>query len=248
MYELDTTTAPTAWTFKEKSSINRSLSAVARAYANAYNSELKWRLMEDCADSHYKYFQKKITPLKAFLTIHGGPITFRRFGNDPDYWGEGYSRNEIYIYSEAEFDNKRFIVHEVGHTFENALDDVLRSGKLGRDGLTEDLWLRAYEGEDFGGFKSGRGSSQFSTDYGVWDDGGTPAVWNEETKKYDFAEDDHKDGRGEIFADMFIGWVYNEWETRVDGTWTTKGQERADYIARNMGDWIYRMIEKVKGE
>ena len=41
---------------------------------------------------------------------------------------------------------------------------------------------------------------------------------------------------------MFVGWVYNRWETR-SGKLIPIAQERADFIDKYMGEWITAVIE-----
>jgi hypothetical protein len=43
---------------------------------------------------------------------------------------------------------------------------------------------------------------------------------------------------GEEFADMFLGWTYNRWETNRDGTLSREGQLRADWMAARMPLWV----------
>jgi hypothetical protein len=49
----------------------------------------------------------------------------------------------------------------------------------------------------------------------------------------------------EYFADMFVGWVWNRWELSNSGLgWSPKGQERADFMASHMDNWIYEIVSK----
>lgn len=34
----------------------------------------------------------------------------------------------------------------------------------------------------------------------------------------------------EEFADMYLGWVYGQWETKAVGGWSDAGQMRADFM------------------
>jgi hypothetical protein len=55
---------------------------------------------------------------------------------------------------------------------------------------------------------------------------------------------DDTDGRGEIFADMFVGWVYRCWEPdplRPNGLSET-GELRSSFMNENMPKWIYQKI------
>ena len=45
------------------------------------------------------------------------------------------------------------------------------------------------------------------------------------------------DCNGEIFADMFIGWAYGQWEMDV-GILTNAANLKANYMTTNMSTWI----------
>jgi RHS repeat-associated protein len=222
------------WTQFDKQQVQEALWDIAGKYSITYNQELWFRAREGCGWYQGYTF---LSPSSAFIYLHGGPITFEKESNDPGYWGKAQSKNHIYIYSAAKFGNKRFVVHEMGHAFENALDDIPGWGKLGREGIHKNLWFRNYEGERFGGFAGGQGDWQWSRE-----EGGLRKVCDEDGKCRWI------DGRGEIFADMFIGWVYNQWEKNQNGPgWSAKGQERADYMSNNMPNWIFNAINAVRG-
>lgn len=38
----------------------------------------------------------------------------------------------------------------------------------------------------------------------------------------------------EVFADMFIGWVYNQWEVGIDGNLTDLGSQREVFMNNEM--------------
>ena len=44
---------------------------------------------------------------------------------------------------------------------------------------------------------------------------------------------------GEEFADMFIGWVYNQWEASINGGWSLAGQARASFMDEYMPPWVW---------
>jgi hypothetical protein len=136
----------------------------------------------------------------------------------------------IYIYSNASAaavaENPRFVVHETGHAFEKALREALPRQRLGREYIdTEYLWSR-----------NGQGTSGFAG--GLWD-------WQWSRQDGPLNLEDNTDGRGEIFADMFIGWVYNQWEMNSTGSgWTELGQARADLMSSRVPDWIFDAINR----
>lgn len=46
---------------------------------------------------------------------------------------------------------------------------------------------------------------------------------------------------GEEFADMGIGWTYNQWDSNTKGL-TRAGQARADFMNVNMAIWLTERI------
>ena len=42
----------------------------------------------------------------------------------------------------------------------------------------------------------------------------------------------------EVFADQFLGWVTNTWETNPDGSWTAQGTARAEWMNTNMTGFL----------
>ncbi len=48
---------------------------------------------------------------------------------------------------------------------------------------------------------------------------------------------------GEEFADMGIGWTYNQWEVNETGVgWSSQGQARASFMDVNMAIWLTQQI------
>jgi hypothetical protein len=163
-----------------------------------------------------------------FSSRHGQIVQrlIKEDGSDA-YWAETRSSNEIWIFDNAdarEVSQRRFVVHEVGHAFENALLGALGS-KLGQNTLGKqeyrDLWYRSNEHlpssiseaerDPNRGFAGGHGDWQWSSREG-------------------------SDWRGEIFADMFVGWVYKQWAV------TDLGQQRAEFMDTYMPGWIVEAI------
>jgi RHS repeat-associated protein len=202
------------WTRGEKITVDNALWNVSSAYQSAYQTEVWRRLMDPC-DSldprNVTLLNHRFSSIQLFRLLHGGKIEFVRKANRVSgYWAYTISSREIWIYANASesdvAENRRFIVHEVGHAFENALLGTL-GAKKGRDELPGELVNRE------GGFAGG---------FTVWQ-------WSKE------------ETAGEIFADMFIGWVYNRWET-IGTELAPLGQQRADYMHANMGGWIVEAV------
>jgi hypothetical protein len=222
------------WEQREKDSINQAVWDVAVAYANAYNEEMLRRYWEECGYDLELYTRPvKITPYHAFLEVHGGRVYFeRRAENALQYFSQGadelveskawaytVSSRNIVIFSNVTADNvvahPRWIVHELGHAFENAMLGTL-GRRAGREGLPAELWYRTVENEQNGGFAGG-------------------------FEKWQYSRDEGPNGRGEIFADMFVGWVYNQWEVDDSGL-TATAVKRADYMNSRMPGWVTDVI------
>jgi hypothetical protein len=52
-----------------------------------------------------------------------------------------------------------------------------------------------------------------------------------------------RETRGEIFADMFLGWTYDRWEEE-DGRLTDPAALKADFMNQNMPSWIALVINR----
>lgn len=122
-----------------------------------------------------------------------------------------------YVFKNATIDyayeHPRWVVHELGHAFENAteINDGSTSKKPGRDGLPKDLLIR----------KLNDPSNRDDPHAGFY---GPFSRWQYSEQRE----------RGEIFADMFVGWVYNTWAKRSDGYLTDMAARRADYMEQKM--------------
>jgi hypothetical protein len=53
---------------------------------------------------------------------------------------------------------------------------------------------------------------------------------------------DNKNDPGDIFADQFIGWVYDKWEIDAEGRMTELGRLRSDFMDKYMTQWITEKI------
>jgi hypothetical protein len=148
-------------------------------------------------------------------------VEFRRVESTRRHAGQTFS-NRIEIYNVVDKNNKPlhdyvannlgFVVHELGHAFDNALCNITPGckqpgGNPGRNSLTADLGRDDHGNRqnDFHGFAGG------------WD------VW-----QYGATHDD-----GEVFADMYLGWTYNQWGVRTD-----TGANRANHMNTNMPLWL----------
>ena len=54
----------------------------------------------------------------------------------------------------------------------------------------------------------------------------------------------HSAEASEEYADMFLGWAYNRWETDVNGAFTPDGAARSNWTSSNMAQWIALAIDQ----
>jgi RHS repeat-associated protein len=176
-----------------------------------------------------------IDPFIAFMGIHGGKIRFTRYPlslNEEtgipsfNYPGDTQSKNHIRIfwprlgqwntgpdrifYWRDDGEYERFIVHEVGHAFDNALNFAPRKTIAGYSYLlTPDVTSpNGFFGTQGQGWqRRANNLSGYNLTY-------------------------------EIFADQFIGWVYRKWQEEEPGILTPLGQKRSDFMNLYMPPWI----------
>jgi hypothetical protein len=135
-----------------------------------------------------------IEPADAYLKVFGRPVTFLRKADAASglNWGETRSRDLVWVFRNA----PHSVAGDVPATVSNRPEFSVH--ELGH--VFENVIFAAV------GVKRGRNSIP-------------PNLVNRpngffQLRRFQQSQDP---GRGEIFADMFIGWVYNRWET-IDGS------------------------------
>jgi hypothetical protein len=115
------------------------------------------------------------------------------------------------------------VVHELGHAFDDRLSTI-PDNELGKmQELNSTFPNRADFPSDVDetwvgpnvGFASGQNQFTWQMSYA---NAGSPI---------------------EEFADQFLGWVFNTWESDASGNLAPYGQARSDWMNNNMPDWIY---------
>ncbi len=225
---------PLDFTTEEMDLIEDALELVANAYAR---TALPWAHQTlYCLPQAIRNHFRPISPASAFYRIHRGKIVFYKFDEEERIGngvggktlGEDSLRNRIWIYKYGErrgtyFCNRsdecymNFIIHETGHAFNNALNKV-PSSVLGGQTNPLSIGLLTTDVTVKNGF------------YGTREN-----CWQRRL-----------DGVGtgsEVFADQFLGWVYNQWEEEVgSGKWSDMGIRRHDFMEEYMPVWIKRLI------
>jgi len=230
-------TAGTAnWTEAEKNTIRGAAIDVALALSREINRDPTNETWVRAVGDDWP-----ISPTQAFLRVYGGAVDFQRHSDDcttalrnstPPMlskdgecggWAFTWSTRLIWVFSNAEpsdvTGHPRWIVHEMGHAFENGTTQTRENGstyKPGRDSLPADLLTRKDDYGFYGGFSD-----------------------------WQYSKDDADDvtGPGEIFADMFIGWVYDKWQVNAAGEIMPGGVERSNHMNSNMRTWIKLAME-----
>jgi RHS repeat-associated protein len=166
-----------------------------------------------------------LTPEQAFVLVYGGSVNFLKTGTQcaNRCWGETFLRNGdhvIEVYTDANIaGDPNWAIHELGHAFVNT----------GRG--TPILTLSIFQS-----FEANFPNRPLTDDPHYWDNSpwgfaGGFGTWQRSDK-----------GRAsEEFADMYLGWVRNQWAVRgvVNGkpVWTEAGQMRADFMNTYMAEW-----------
>lgn len=167
--------------------------ALARVL-NAINYK-RWRLGEQ---AHYQ----PLSPSEALRLVYGGPLTFTRVAeaNPSAYMRTTQTPYGIKVYSTTTTDEitKNLVIHELGHAFNNAVDKKAQAvpAHLLRPIIQEvdadgNVTYRIDHGDEKRGYFGYMGKAL------EWQFGyGTELPGSEE------------------FADMYLGWVYGQWEAK----------------------------------
>ncbi|MBM3152745.1 MAG: hypothetical protein FJZ96_11200 [Chloroflexi bacterium] len=203
----------------------------------------------------------KETPTEAFKTVYGTATTPLHFmwGNTSDLYfddGSGYYRDDLgnlqpktceisiggcnvgssklksdrssirLIKFASMSDNSQSainnVVHELGHLFDavnnttprSDLNNAIRDNQDATPEVLDDLddWLRRPDTAGYYGFASRR------------------FPWQQATVNVGESY--------EIFADQFLAWVFDAWETDINGELTESAQARSTWMDQNMGSWL----------
>jgi len=166
-----------------------------------------------------------------FLEVYHGQVTFHKTGQTCEAattfagcWGRSTGRNSVEVFTDIVNANGlnqligdvHWAIHELGHSFVSAVGSSLPIDML----TIVQSWAPLTNFPD-------RPLTPNDPD-GKWGFAGPRWGWQRSDQ-----------GRAsEEFADMYLGWVYNEWETTVGGGWSKAGQMRADFMNTYMSMWV----------
>jgi RHS repeat-associated protein len=205
------------WNKQEEISAELAAYDVGKALAHTINSnvallkKVNGLEFDDC----YRPLLNSVSPTLAFLLVYKGSVTFMHkpisSGDGSGSYAQTQDRNMVWVFKDYKenyaVDHPGWIIHELGHAFQQALSPGAPWNSPTNNGLLGDLLKRSGGRDDlYAGFKGGFESWQYSRQT-------TPS---------------------EIYADMFLGWVYNEWASKKEGVFTPLGQRRADFMDQIM--------------
>lgn len=131
-------------------------------------------------------------------------------------------RTLIRIYKNAdpsEVSREGFIDHEMGHAFAKDVDPDYSGWGITANFISDELSYRECDGTENCGIAG---------------------------PVFEIFQWSRKEGpryKNEIFADMFVGWVFDQWEHNEEfPEGVDKGRERANLMNTNMGIWIYDAV------
>lgn len=171
-------------------------------------------------------FGWNLSPSQAFLLVYGGTVVFTWTGEsrvEQAAWVDG--PNSVLVYQVLSVDGKKlqvtnvvhWAIHELGHVLVNALNNkaiisdtraFLEASGAGRPEERKDLERRLL--------------------YGYAGNSLSPRMWQQSL-----------DGApSEQFADMFLGWVFNQWETNPNGTLSPAGGAMSNFMNTHMREWL----------
>ena len=253
-YDQKTNKNAPHWSAQSISAVNSALENIANAYARAYNYISSGNPSVQClVDANDMPVEvafillnsggmgtlRRIDPATAFFKIHGGKITITwvTYYSPERAWGLGAWSDKIRIYKDAPLDR-------MSQEFDSSYPlDTLDGGRLGRF-ITHEMghvFENAYE-KVYDEARPGRNMVASTTKINNRD--GFAGNWLQWQWSSDTAAH-------EIFADMFVGWVYNNWakkptDPRSSQSQYNAGTAKSAIMNKNMPSWITDIIEGKK--
>ena len=184
-----------SWDDQERSTIEQAALDVGMAFARDINNFMeqyrRLREMLIAAGEEVEPVQP-IEPDVAFLKVFGNPVNFVRKDEAANgFWGFTISRREVWVYSNAP--------HSATGEFPSTVGN--------RPQFTVHELGHAFENVILAAIGTKKGRNSIPSSLRNRDNGFFPLGRYQQSRDL---------GAGEIFADMFIGWVYDRWAT-IDG-------------------------------
>ncbi len=234
------------WTAPEKVEVNKAAVKIAYRLAETYNEYMfgiRSEMSKHFSGNDYLMSlfncgaeDHPLRPSEAFLAYYGKPALFYKTGDLKTYYGEYIGLNadnlptpriNVYKYNldgtvGYYFDRPNFgyrwATHELGHYFEARINGILGTNYVRDDVLGKDTTI-------------------------------TRRGLDNDTRSYGFAyfrygwQQSPQSTTGEEFADMFLGWNYNQWAPSTDRDYLV-GQARSNFMDRHMAPWIALVINR----
>ena len=216
------------WQKGEKATITSVAWDVAFAFLESISDKAFdsiWHKMEKASEVWHK--------------VYGGVVKFTREGTAKGKAGYTHSKNHISIYTPLKkpknpgeewlpiygylVRNPGYVVHELGHAFDNALCEGNPTCKSVFSNPGRSSLPKIFNSPDHGNAPNG-----FHGFYDGWD------KWQYGGNRGD------EYGPGEIFADMFLGWTYNSWNRSREGA--EMAALRSNHMTVNMAKWISQLV------
>lgn len=204
------------WADEEMATIQESATMTGTRWAETLNATHGWNLSAS----------------EAFLLVYGGSVNFHKTGEScldatgySGCWGSSMGRNSIHVYTDAGdtlIGDPHWAVHELGHSYVSAVG----SFSVGGQSYTLPSLLQ-YIQENHGFPDRPPGSDRD----GTWGFAGGRWEWQRSSSGL----------ASEEFADMYLGWVYNQWEMEA-GSLSVAGQYRSDFMNAVMPYTVDRAI------
>jgi len=196
------------WASSEKITIEQEAQATANTLAESMNIQCRKNMYvgEGCFDL--------VTSQEAYYIVYGGAVTFKRVASSCNCAAETRSKNEIWIFSSTSSNyinrNPGLITHELGHAFNNAINKQAQNVPwyLLRPFDVNGNINHGNAGNYYWGYSGGFEVSQY----------GVQSVLP----------------GSEEFADMFLGWVHNDFNIAP----ASLGPNRSSYMNTSMAGYL----------
>lgn len=224
------------WTASEKWQVNRASAHIGKRLAKTYNQYMyNFGLSEYIPYNLYYLFacgsdkdsfEHPITDREAFIYFYDGQITFYKTGTDPypteTAYGEWVGNRTVNVYTDIyDRDGKSKIPNtKTGYRWAtHELGHGFEYTVNGVIGTT--FYVRDHMPDDIANRRG------FAGPFNGW-------------------QQSDKLTNGEIFADMFIGWNYESWDTTKE--FSVDAGAKASFMNRYMPSWIAMVINRHKNK